>query len=450
MRILQIALFLVSSVALSAPTAWGQFGLYGSPDVLNLSQTYAAQRPSPLIQQTAATWQKPGVPAAPAPPEPPSLQAGPASSQPAAPAQNLVDQMLGGPCCDEPSDQAGCFRPAVDGFAEAACGGCGYCCPWYATVSALVMSRNQPNRLWTSYEDNNEPNQLCNTKDIGLKWRWGGEVRFGRRFGCGCGNRWALEATYWTLDPFTGQVDCTHPNGVSTPLTVGQLSFGVDPATDWFDGAAAHRLRRWNEFQNVELNLISDRLCRDFGCPWNVDWAVGVRYFRFEEHLIFGSLASGGTWGADPAEEAYLDDRITNSLVGFQFGFDASYQINPAWRLFVSPKFGIYNNNIRNNFNAYLGDGTVATQTEYPGYTYPVSGSRDVLSFLTQIDLGLEWQFTQRWSARVGYRVLAATGIGLADNQFPPYIVDMPELADIDYNGELILHGGFVGLTCNF
>jgi hypothetical protein len=62
----------------------------------------------------------------------------------------------------------------------------------------------------------------------------------------------------------------------------------------------------------------------------------------------------------------------------------------------------------------------------------------------------VDWQFHERWSAFLGYRLLVATGIGLADHQLTPYVVDIPELADIDTNGTLILHGAFAGLTCRF
>ena len=59
-------------------------------------------------------------------------------------------------------------------------------------------------------------------------------------------------------------------------------------------------------------------------------------------------------------------------------------------------------------------------------------------------------QATWRWSARVGYRVVVATGIGLTDNQIPFYVTDIPGIRDIDHNGELILHGAFFGLAYNF
>ena len=47
--------------------------------------------------------------------------------------------------------------------------------------------------------------------------------------------------------------------------------------------------------------------------------------------------------------------------------------------------------------------------------------------------MGTEWQFTRNWSARAGYRVVAITGMGLADDQFPQYMVDTPEIANIQH-----------------
>ncbi len=53
-------------------------------------------------------------------------------------------------------------------------------------------------------------------------------------------------------------------------------------------------------------------------------------------------------------------------------------------------------------------------------------------------------------SARIGYRVVSICGIAEADDQFPQYIVNVPEIAHIDGHANLILHGVFAGLTYNF
>jgi hypothetical protein len=381
----------------------------------------------------------------PLPPEPSSLPAGAAQSPAPAQSPSVVDALL--------CQAANACGPYSCG--EAACGEStqcctapdGYCCPWYGSAYALVMGRNSGNRVWTSYDWADESDQVEHTA-FGLKWRWGGEITIGRRF-C-CGTR-ALEITYWTLDAFEGSRTTSLETGVATPLTVGHLSFDGSPATDWFDGALEHRLRRRDEVQSVEVNLVRQRLLSGSGLPLDIDILLGTRFFRFEDDLVFSALADPDEM-TDPGQdhEAFLDEHITNELLGIQLGFDANYQLRSNWRMFITPKFGIYNNHIEHVFQAYLGDGTVATQSMYPTMSYPVRSDIDVVSFLTQVDLGLEWQFARNWSARLGYRAVVVTGVGLADNQIPPYIADIPEIAAIDTNGELVLHGAFFGLAYNY
>jgi len=499
--------------AMGAATALAQFGLYGSPSLLDMPQVNSTTLPhsdrvfapvTPTLA-AAATFTPPpaafaqpvvgvraadhyaSLPAQPAPPpavdlKPDSLDIG--HSQPG---PSVVDQMLNEPTDPVPSgpySPVNYGRPisaAVHRFDQAACGHatCGDtccqapCCPWYGSVLALVMTRDRPNQLWTSYETNNNPNQI----DLDTEgWRWGAEVRIGRRFCCaqptctescgescygqtcgqGCGGQiyspWALEAVFWTLDSFEGMAYLSHVNGLSTPLTVRYNEFNGVNAMAYFDGAAGHRLWRSNEYYNIELNLVRTPMFRMAEAPWNVDWLVGLRYFRFKDEWIFGSVAGGYSWGEDPSQEAFIEDRVTNDLFGVQLGFEADYTLFRTWSFFFAPKVGIYNNHIDNYFNVYLGDGTISNPTAASGMTgsYPVASTKDVVSFLTQIDVGVDWRFAPRWSLRGGYRVVVATGIALADNQIPPYIVDIPEIASIDTNGELILHGAFFGLTYNF
>lgn len=388
------------------------------------------------------------------------LQPGPSGGKASA---NLVDQML------RDADENRVFTGVgteESPLAKAMDGGCGTescgCwgfpmsdCPWYATVLVFMMGRDQPNRFWTSYETDNNPNQLMHTNDIGLAWRVGGEVRFGRRFGCS--SSWAIEAAYWTLDPFTGRTAISHPNGVSTPINLEYVWF-YRSAADWnmaadlFDNAIEHRLQRRNEFHNVEVNFLRLERLADSRFPLDLRWGLGVRWFRFEEDLLFGSLRRG-TWGASGGiNEAYIDQELKNDLIGAQLTLDMTYFIHRNWRIFLTPRVGIYNNHIQLDFQVYRGDGTAARPQPGAGVagSYPVRATTDTLSFLTQVDAGVEWRFAKNWTAAIGYRAIVATGMGLADNQFPAYLVDLPEVGHIDHNGHLILHGGFASLTINF
>ena len=147
----------------------------------------------------------------------------------------------------------------------------------------------------------------------------------------------------------------------------------------------------------------------------------------------------------------YLNDRITNDLVGLQAGFNASYRFADCWKVFVTPEFGIYNNHMTLDYNLYA---VSAHGTQYQGSSqtyanpnYPVHATTDGFAFLTQVDLGLDWQITRHVSTQLGYRVVAVTGMGLSDSQIPFYGNDTQAIADIKHNDSLVLHGAFGGLT---
>ncbi|MHB8898603.1 MAG: BBP7 family outer membrane beta-barrel protein, partial [Thermoguttaceae bacterium] len=369
--------------------------------------------------------------------------------------------------------------------ADVDCGSCGTAecapsCPaWFGSVSALFMGRNEPNRLWTTYETGNNPNQL--PTDARPDWAVGGEVTIGRFFCCTTcdpcgvqvGRMFGVEATYWGLDSMDGYSSQSLEGGsVSTPLLVNDVEFGGINGTVYFDSAAEHFVRRKDEFHNVEINLLATPhggyggagcgVCNGYGCSrcggagagaFSVGWALGVRYFRFEENYLFGSVDTGRTWGEGGGiYEAYLEDNVRNNLFGCQVGCDLSYNWLPKWRFFASPKLGIYDNHAENYFVLRRGDGVIANPTAASGVTgtYPVGSSEDGVAFLSELDLGMDWQVAPHWSVYLGYRVVFATGIALADNQVPTYVVDVPEIADIDTNGDLILHGAFAGVTIRF
>jgi len=325
------------------------------------------------------------------------------------------------------------------------------CCPWYASVAGLVMGRNQPNGVWTTYETGNNPNQLMKTPNADPEWQGGGDVRIGRFFGC---NRWAIEFGYWGIGNFSDTRSMTHPNTVSSPLLFQDLEFGVgNPVQDLFDVADEHRLTRRNELYNIELNLIQGYLptmsCQN--CTGR--FLVGFRYFQFDEDLSLETLDQGGTWGGNGGlDQATLSDSVQNSLIGAQIGYMLERRIGSRFSAFITPKIGIYGNHIRNHGRLYRGDGTVATPTAFSNVSgsYPVNSTKDVVSFLTEVDLGLRYRLTEHWSLFGGYRVVVINGIGLSDNQIPQYIVDLPEVSAIDSNGSLVLQGGFFGAGYSF
>jgi hypothetical protein len=306
------------------------------------------------------------------------------------------------------------------------------------------MTRDKANCLWTTYETNNNPNQIMRFNDANVDWRGGFEVKIGRRFGA-C-NQWAVEGDYWRIDGFSGYASASIDGGtVSTPLIVNEIEFGGITGDVYFDGAAVHRIWRRDQFQNVEINLIRSPMDPYGGSQVDLHWLLGVRWFNFDESLVFGAETL-------TPEYAFLSDRIRNNLIGVQVGLNAGYRLGYNWRLFADAKLGLYDNHIDNTFDAYRGDGVHAVPTAASGVigSYPVAASKDQFAVLTQIDAGLDWQFHPQWRAFAGYRLIAATGIGLADHQFITYVVDIPDLMIVKTNGNLLLHGGFAGLEFRF
>jgi hypothetical protein len=510
---------------LSAPSAQAQFGLYGAPELLRLPpiQQASAEQASqfgqvalplppaaagqvadsrmPRTRNTRATFvpDDPGyteqvmrpvieTPVTPVP-EIPSLGNTYVGMAPADSAEKPArmqkpqprpapERRVGDEVVSHMLRESGCFEPNpwTEAPGDIGCGSaeCApsepcFCSPWFVGVSGLVMGRDAPNRVWTTYSTADQAIQLMHTRDITLDWEAGAEITFGRRFCC---DTWSVEATYWSLNAFSGFASQTAVGGVSTPLDFTDVIYanaaldgaGLLPQT-LFDNSQEHRLWRTNEIHNIEINLVRNHV--DFclgdpcmGNPLAVEWMIGARFLRFEEDLTFGSLEAGAyTWAADPDRQGFLENQCTNNLTGFQFGCNVDYNMWRCLNLFIRPKIGIYNNHIRNSFMAYRGDGELfapdptpappPVRSAVPG-SYPVNATVDALSFMTEVDLGLEWKFLPNWSFTAGYRVLVATGMGLSDNQIPFYVVDIPELANINHNGQLVLHGVFSGFEFNY
>ena len=309
------------------------------------------------------------------------------------------------------------------------------------------MTRDRPNKLWTSYQGGsfaNQANQIMNTQQASVGWEGGGEITFGRYFCC---NQWSIEATFWSLADMTGYASASVEPYVASPLTSSMVHFNGTTADQWFDHSTCQTLQRTDEFDDLELNVVHHHLLCECGCPLSVDLLAGVRFFRFRDNLVWGADSNiYDTW-------AYFRDQTENNLMGGQIGFNVQYRLCHCLSLFVTPKFGIFDNYVTNDFRANMNAGGTSYngyQTIYPGLCYPVESHGNIFSVLSQIDVGLDWQITQRLSARVGYRVVAITGVGLADNQIPPYLNDIPAIQDIDRNGSLLVHGAFAGMTYCF
>ncbi len=380
----------------------------------------------------------------------------------------------------------------------------GYCGGlWFASAGGLALTRNEPNRFWTTYESNNNPDQLMNTQFAKPGWGGGGEVTVGRWFGgggagalgglgggglgggglgggglgggamggigamglggagggagsCGSGSCGGcggcccpigLSATYWGVSPMTGSYTLTSPtSSLSTPINDGYVNINngnpssPNPASYFWDSSKQQSISRVDRINNVEVNLMALSLLGT-GRTQAI-WLAGVRYFRFDETLTYGGTAYGYNFNdANGSQALYLRDRSINNLVGPQIGVILNHYCTQRFSIFAAPKMAVMGNYTTCQNTLYTGD----------GYSqFDLQGSKTDVSLLGQLDLGVNYWIKPWCSIYAGYRVVGITSMALADNQFLPYLADTTGFQQPKTNGDLILTGGFAGMLFRF
>ena len=145
-----------------------------------------------------------------------------------------------------------------------------------------------------------------------------------------------------------------------------------------------------------------------------VDGLLGVRYFRFGDKLSF-------TAAHDPTDLTYgddtihLDDAVVNNLLGIQVGGKLAYHGAGQLTFYATPKFGFYDNLAEINYNLYAtapnGVYRQAASTAAGTPDYPVHSNTNSFAFLSELDLGFDWQITPRINAGMGYRILGTRAL---------------------------------------
>jgi hypothetical protein len=86
-----------------------------------------------------------------------------------------------------------------------------------------------------------------------------------------------------------------------------------------------------------------------------------------------------------------------------------------------------------------------ATYTPVPGNPDAFNGAENRTSFVIDVALVLNYQFTPAWTARVGYNFLWIDGVALGTDNLSAD-ADQP-LLNVDHSGETIYHGPSIGLV---
>jgi hypothetical protein len=338
-------------------------------------------------------------------------------------------------------------------------------------------------------------------------WRGGAEARLGFTFGVGdscdygdcyddcggygnacgcetacqpcCQQMYGLEVAWWGLD---NEVQEQYVDGpvVGNFRYYGMVNYagleyddggGAQDVNDFYNyqipvtglGAEtvlAQRVRTNFTCQNLELNFL--RLPLMTGCcsydscdpAFTLTGLCGVRYFRFDDDLEFGTEWSTGAnptfdgWRNGP-NELFHDIQMENQLVGFQLGANMNYIVASRWNAFWDTSFGLYNNHItqyQRMYNPLVGPATFIQE----GRDATVNSSKNDIAFLGEMRLGGGYLFTANWRGILAYRAIAVSGAALAPDQIKPDYSNWGTAALIDADGSLIVHGIQAGLECNY
>lgn len=393
--------------------------------------------------------------------------------------------------------------------------------PWIFGASALIFTRVDDTPVRLTSDSNMPTYPLLTTGDARMQTSGGVQGSVGRYFGCG---RFALVGTYWGIYDEEQSMVITPPPGgnlrsdlpftlrrpgdTATPGSPYGITMPAQNVYDWYDMAAAHRIRRDSEFHNVELNLFSFALgggarqayagCGSGGhcgllgrgghgggacgdscgdpcgtscapatgptgpcAPWygaqcsrlRLSMFGGVRWFRFGDELEYATSENDTTFGFGGNDDFFYVNDVTNDLVGFQFGTMATWCTGKRVNLFGSTAFGIYNNHIRTY--TYAGTETQAAtvmsaSSVYNGRDYVYNNSTNDVAFLGEGTLGTGICLWRGWTANVGYRVVAVSGVATAVGQIPRDFSNGLEINKISNDRSLILHGAVLGVNYNF
>ena len=172
---------------------------------------------------------------------------------------------------------------------------------------------------------------------------------------------------------------------------------------------------------------------------------------RIDEWLDLDTDDTDTTFG-NSADELFYDIETENHLIGFQLGCSSNYRMTDRMSLYCDGKCGIYGNHVQHSSLIWGQGGFAVVQAgqPYAGQNFNVQSSKNDVSFLGELRLGLTYSIRRNWQLYGGYRVIGISGVALPVNQIPMYFADTVGVGLVDSNGSMILHGAQLGIELSY
>ena len=317
---------------------------------------------------------------------------------------------------------------------------------WVLGINVPIFDRDfDGNRLFSFNPSN--PTQTLTSNDADPNGTSGIEINLATRSSSGLG----FEARYWGLysssaTDVLGGSPTTAINGLS------QISQGDISLADTFNTSDFHSLTRDYSFNNVELNLLRNgKAYAPFGRHLSVEWLHGFRYMQFNESLEYAGVSSSNS-----IIRSALNSSVENSLFGFQTGGRGEWHLYKRFSFAFGGKLGLFNNHARTGIVATNQNSDLSfarpliTNGPNAGAEFEFGDTKNDLSLMGELDLGIIYQWRQRSRLRLGYRVLGVSDIADSQRNIPANFTNTTVLGSADTDGDLVFRGGYVGVEIAF
>ncbi len=295
------------------------------------------------------------------------------------------------------------------------------CCPpyrWMVRADAIFLDRSSADGEQSLvFSDPIDPKgtEIFNTGEFNFSTRWGPRISL---IHC-LNDRHSFEVGYFSIDDWdsvatrSGNIAVQFPSFAHPSLPPGP--FGTV-----------------NFAYSSQLRSFEANVRRVSHACW-LTWIAGFRYLELDED--FGAVfnTGGGT--------SHYSINTSNHLSGFQLGAETYLWQRGALRLDGWFKMALlFNSASQFTFEdvAAIGGGAATA-----------SARRDLTGFLGELGVSATYQLSCRLALRAGYQALWLDRVALAPEQLDNTNPSIP-MATVDLNGDLFLHGGFVGLEALF
>lgn len=264
------------------------------------------------------------------------------------------------------------------------------------TPAPVLVAAPNPNDPPVLFQPPDIPNPLLSTSSFDNDFNSGVKLTLGRQFG----DWYRLEGSYLGSYAWVDQAFVLNP---------------VDPAVASLDIAYTSRMH------TAELNLR-----RKIALPstaFGANFLIGGRYTRIQE--TFDYVTTGPATNVAVATD--------NQLLGLQLGLQSQFlERNRMWVDF----------DIKGSINRNLASQNTLFNNA------PTADQEEATTFIGDILLAYNYQFSPSFTLRLGYQATWITGVALAEQNLPGDLMMAPvRPAEVNHGGDIVYHGPVLGLT---